>query len=395
MSSSSKVAESTPCADSGSILKFWFNPGKIFRTPNSKLKDASPAAVVGSGSYGGKDVNAFVKAGMQKLLYFSYRNCFPALPNGSTTDSRWGCLIRTTQMLCGTALLRYHSKGAAVLPEEGNAELKKKVSCLFMDVPSAPLGIHKAEEMAHDNDIKYASMLSPTEAAMAMGAALVAYRAAGGDVPYTMCCTNRNIDVPAVREQLNSGHHVFLIIPVVLGIAPISEKYQGMMLKFFDMAASCGIAGGFREASFYMFGHQGKTVFFLDPHYIQTAYMTDKSAGKLTGARGNLSAKHFDPCMVLGFYLHTTEDFDVFLKELAVVNALVAFPLISVSHKAKAAAAAEKSEDERVAHPVAQKNESSSSAAAAAADDKDDDGEAPLATNPLRRNTEESPMYPQ
>lgn len=383
MSSSDKVVDSTPCADSGSLLKFWFNPGKIFRTPNKKLKDVNEVVVIGSGAYSGADMTAFVTAGMKKLLYFSYRNCFPKLPNGSTTDSRWGCLIRTTQMLIGAALLRYHCDGAVVLPEEGNAELKKKVSKLFMDLPSAPLGIHKTEAMAHENNVKYASMLSPTEAGMAMGAALSAYHEAGGDVPFTICCADRNIDVPLIRQKLGEGQHVLLLIPVVLGIAPISEKYQAMMLKFFDMKASCGIAGGYKEASFYMFGHQGRSVFFMDPHYIQTAYTTDKSAGSLTGARGNLATRHFDPCMVLGFYVHTAIDFDVFVKELSAVNALVAFPLISVSHKAK--------EDKTQAET---KQDSADAPRGGSRDDTSDAADAPLASNPLRRTSEEAPMYP-
>jgi cysteine protease ATG4 len=402
MSSSSKVAESTPCIDSGSLLKFWFNPGKIFRTPNKKLKDVSEVVVVGSGAYSGADMTAFVTAGMKKLLYFSYRNCFPKLPNGSTTDSRWGCLIRTTQMLCGTALLRYHCKGAVVLPEDGNAELKKTVSKLFMDLPSAPLGIHKAEEMAHANNVDYASMLSPTESGMALGAALATYRAAGGDVPYTICCADRNIDAPTIQQKLSEGEHVLLLIPVVLGIAPISERYQAMLLKFFDMKASCGIAGGYKEASFYMFGHQGKSVFFMDPHYIQTAYTSDKSAGSLTGARGNLSTRHFDPCMVLGFYVHTSDDFDVFLKDLAAVNAMVAFPLISVSPKAGDSAAPGEYSSE--ARQGAMKGAAEDNAAAEEGEEEEqqqhqqqekDATDAPLALNPLRRTSEEAPMYPK
>ncbi|KPI84584.1 putative AUT2/APG4/ATG4 cysteine peptidase [Leptomonas seymouri] len=330
MSSSKKVAESTPCIDSGSILKYWFNPGKLFRTNNKKLQDVDSVVVVGSGTYSGANMTAFVDAGMRKLLYFSYRNCFPKLPNGSSTDTRWGCLIRTTQMLCGTALLRYHCKGAAVLPQEGNEVLKKKVSKLFMDLPSAPLGIHRAEEMAHGNSVKYASMLSPTEAAIALGAALIDCYNAGGDVPYTICCSDRNINAPTVEQKLCEGEHVFLLIPVVLGISPISEKYQTMLLKFLDMSTSCGIAGGHKQASYYMFGHQGKSVFFLDPHYIQTAYTSEKRTGLLTGSRGNLSSRYIDPCMVLGFYLHTPEDFATFLRDLAAVNSLVAFPLLSV-----------------------------------------------------------------
>ncbi|CAJ1045928.1 putative Peptidase family C54 [Leishmania shawi] len=330
---SSKVAENAPSCDLGSLFKWWLNPSRIFRTPNRKLQDKTPAVVVGSGAYSGDSTTEFVMMAMKKLLYFSYRSCFPPLPNGSTTDTRWGCLLRTTQMLIGTCLLRYHCKGAYVLPEADNAELKANISRLFMDVPSAPLGIHKAEDEAHKNCVKYASMLSPTEAGMAMAAALIACHAEGGDVPFTFSCGNRNIDEPAVVAKLLEGQHVILIIPVVLGLAPLSDKYECMMLKILDMKACCGIAGGFKQASFYMFGHQGRKVFFMDPHYIQKAYTSDKTVGTLYGARGDLTARKFDPCMVLGFYLHTLEDYRVFAEELTVVNSLVTFPLISWSRK--------------------------------------------------------------
>ncbi|KAL7709431.1 AUT2/APG4/ATG4 cysteine peptidase [Lotmaria passim] len=380
MASSSKVAENTPCVDSGSLLKFWFNPAKIFRTPNKRLKDVKEVVVIGSGVYSGQDMTTFVKAAMKKLLYFSYRNRFPKLPNGSTTDARWGCLIRTTQMVCGNALLRYHCGGAVVLPEEGNAALKTRVSKLFMDLPSAPLSIHKAEEQAHKNSVKYASMLAPTEASIAFGAALAAFHAAGGDVPYTICCDNRHIDTPSIQAKLSGGEHVLLLIPVVLGLAPISEKYQAMMLGFLDMKASCGIAGGYKDASLYMFGHQGKSVFFMDPHYIQIAYTSDESVGSLTGARGNLASCHFDPCMVLGFYLHTSDDFHLFLQQLAVVNAFVPFPLISVGHMAKDSAT-----------PTTTANETRQNQAK---EEEEENAGAAHASNPLRRAVDETPVYP-
>ncbi|KAG5470797.1 hypothetical protein LSCM1_02047 [Leishmania martiniquensis] len=330
-SRSGKVVESAPSCDSGSLFKWWLNPTRIFRTPNRSLKNEPPAVVVGSGSHRGEGTTAFVQGGMKKLLYFSYRNCFPPLPNGSTTDTRWGCLVRTTQMLIGTCLLRYHCKGAYELPEADSAARKKRISKLFMDVPSAPLGIHRAEEEAHKNSVKYASMLSPTEASMAMAAALIAYHTQGGDVPFTFSCEDRNVDGAAVLAKLSGGQPVFLMIPVVLGIAPMSAKYESMMLKILDMKACCGIAGGCKQASFYIFGHQGRSVFFMDPHYIQSGYTSDKAVGTLDGARGDLIASRFDPCMVLGFYLHTPEDYRIFVNELTVINAMVVFPLISFS----------------------------------------------------------------
>ncbi|KAG5496450.1 hypothetical protein JKF63_02752 [Porcisia hertigi] len=329
------MAENVPHCDLGSLYKLWFNPIRIFRTPSRKLKNTTPVVVVGSGSHSGGGTTEYVNRGMRKLLYFSYRHCFPSLPNGSTTDTCWGCLVRTTQMLIGTCLLRYHCKGVYALPEPGNAALKKKISRLFMDVPSAPLGIHRAEEEAHKNRIEYASMLSPSEAGMAMAAALIGYHAGGGDVPFTFFCEGRNIDEPAVLEQLSKGQHVFLIIPVVLGLAPMSPVYQCMLLNILDMKACCGIAGGFNRASLYMFGHQGSAVFFMDPHYIQKAYTSDKSVGELVGARGDMAVSKFDPCMVLGFYLPTPEDYHVFVEETARTNSIATFPLISFSSRPK------------------------------------------------------------
>ncbi|GET91727.1 Aut2/APG4/ATG4 cysteine peptidase, putative [Leishmania tarentolae] len=333
MSSDNKVAESTPCFDSGSLFKWWFNPSMLVRNLNHKLTNTTPVVVVGSGTCSGDGMKAFVKAATKKLIYFSYRNCFPPLPNGSTTDTGWGCLVRTTQMLVGTCLLRYYCKGAYPLPETPNAELKERISRLFMDAPSAPLGIHRVEGEAHKNRVQYASMLSPTEAGLAMGAALIAFHSTGGDVPFTFCCESRNIDEPAVMAKLSEGQHVILIIPAVLGLSPLSDKYERMMLEILDMRACCGIAGGLRRASLYMFGHQGRNVFFMDPHYVQKAYTSDRTVGKIEGARGHLTAGKVDPCMVLGFYLHTPEDYKIFAEELAVINELVLFPLISISRQ--------------------------------------------------------------
>lgn len=331
--SDSKVVEDTPCCDTGSFMKWWLNPYYGCRANNKQIADEKPVTVVGAGTHTGAGANAFANKEGEKLLFLTYRNCFPKLPNGSTTDSYWGCLVRTGQMVLAQTLMRFYAGGVSIIPDGEAAALRDRVKPLFMDSPRAPLGIHSIEHEAHELGVKYARWLSPTQACLAAFEALNKYHGAGGQSPFPMCCEERNICTPQVRTVLRRGEQVTLMIPVVMGLKKLNVRYQKMLLRCLDMEHVCGIAGGCGKASLYFFGHQGSEVFYLDPHYVQQAYLSDKTAGKMTSKRGKVPVSKIDPCMFIGFLIADEPGFDRFLVELKQMNSFVPFPLISVSDK--------------------------------------------------------------
>lgn len=329
----SKVVEYTPSCDGGSFLKLLYNPFWVCIPTNSTLTDGTEAVVVCSGPHSGAGTTAFVNKSTKKLLYFSYRNCFSKLPNGTTTDSMWGCLIRTGQMVVGAAMLRYFSGNGGPLPDNTAEKLHSKALPLFRDSPSAPLSIHRVEEEAHKNNIRYGAMLTPTQTAIALGNAMERYRERGGDIPVTLCCSNRTIDEAVVLEHLENETRIILLIPVVMGISKLSAAYEKMLMKFLDMPTSCGIAGGIGKASLYIFGRQGRSLFYMDPHYVQKAYTKTEKTGTVIGLRGRFPLERLGSCMMLGFYLHSVDDYREFAAGLDHANSFVAFPLISTIKK--------------------------------------------------------------
>lgn len=323
------VDDDVACCDLGDLLRAWYNSTIIFRVYNKSMKDNEMTVVMGSGRYKGKDTNTFINKGAKKLLFFSYRNCFTALPNGDTTDSMWGCLARTSQMLMAAALMQYYTGGHTVFSDDELPELRAKVQKLFMDVPTAPFSIHMIEDEAFKRQVQYGTWLSPSQAGEALEAAAQNFREKGGDVPFTLCCSDRNIPRQRVLEVLRKPAPVLLLIPVSLGLNTINGKYEKVLLHYFDMDCICGAAGGYREASFYMFGKQGRHIFFLDPHYVQRAYRSEETAGKLSSARGALQAHRFNPCMLLSFYIHNEAAYNHFEEQLVGLNSYVTFPLIT------------------------------------------------------------------
>ncbi|CCW68458.1 unnamed protein product [Phytomonas sp. Hart1] len=321
-----------PPYDIGSLLKVYYNFISSFRETKPMLTDSTETFLVGLEKYTGTNTEGYITEGTQRLLYFSYRNCFSQLPNGSTTDSGWGCLLRTGQMVLGQILMRYNAHCTSVIPTAEVEKVRQQTQLLFMDTPTAPFSIHQLEMEAHKFGISYGTWLSPTQACRAMYATLLKYYTENGAGPYPYCSIDRNIAIQPILSILERSGPVALFIPVALGIGKIGEKYKKALLCCLKMKSLCGIAGGHRQASYYLCGCQERKVFYLNPHYIQGAYVSKRTAGKLVGSLNTISIDKLDPCMLFGFYISSKEGFNDFLEDLQEMNSFLLFPLITVTN---------------------------------------------------------------
>lgn len=331
MSNNKVVEEDTPCMDTGSFIKVYLNPFYRWHIYNRKGEEAEPVTIVGSGKYNGEEKAVFAARSSERILFFSYRNCFPKLPNGSTTDSYWGCLVRTGQMVMAHVFMRFYGGGCSIFPEDRVEDLRTRVKPLFRDTPSAPFSIHQIEYATHDQGLKYARWLSPTQACKGVFAACEKYYQSGKRCPYPICCEDRNVNKAQVYQVLRRGEPVLILVPVVMGIKVLSDKYKRVLLRCLEMEHCCGVAGGYGKASVYFFGHQGSSVFYQDPHLVQSAYLSGKTEGKMRCRPGLIDVAKIDPCMFIGFYIPSEAGFEKFLVELTDMNSFVPFPLISVS----------------------------------------------------------------
>ncbi|CCW60274.1 unnamed protein product [Phytomonas sp. EM1] len=321
-----------PYYDVGSLLKVYYNFISLLRKSKPMLSDSTETFLVGSGKYTGSNTSVFVTEGVHRLLYFSYRNCFSQLPNGSTTDSGWGCLLRTGQMVLGQVLMRFNAHCSSFIPSAEVEKVRQQTQPLFMDTPTAPFSIHQLELEARKIGVACGMWLSPTQVCRAMHATLLKYYEESGRGPYPVCCIDRDIVTQTILPILERPEPVVLLIPVALGIDKIGDRYEEALLHCLKMKSLCGIAGGYRHASYYLCGCQQREVLYLNPHYIQEAYVSEKTAGNLVGNWNTISVEKLDPCMLFGFYIANKEEFIDFLEDLKVMNSFLVFPLITVSN---------------------------------------------------------------
>ncbi|EPY37213.1 hypothetical protein STCU_00084 [Strigomonas culicis] len=289
-----------------------------------------------------------VQEAAKRLLFFSYRRCFTALPNGVTTDAGWGCLLRTGQMLMAYALMRFYAADTTHLPNtcvsdackvrgevlgspDAAAQLRAAVQPLFMDSPDAPFGVHALQKAAAAFGLAYGVWLAPSQIGRVLSAAAEAHRTRGNAAPVTRCCLDRCINETETLELLEKVGPVLYLVPASLGIGKVSSFYESALLKMLSMESCCGIAGGKSKASIFFIGYQDRNVFYLDPHYVQKAFAKLEKPRKLSKACGSRDVSAFQSCMLIGFYIANKEAFQTFTRDLEEMNAPFPFPLIDVT----------------------------------------------------------------
>ncbi len=105
----------------------------------------------------GGDENAVLRAVLANLyskIWITYRKDFPPILDSTyTSDAGWGCMLRTTQMMCAQALIDYYFGYGWTLPNRPNA-IYTQILSYFNDRPleSCPLSIHNM--MSHGKCFK-------------------------------------------------------------------------------------------------------------------------------------------------------------------------------------------------------------------------------------------------
>ncbi|ESL11750.1 AUT2/APG4/ATG4 cysteine peptidase [Trypanosoma rangeli SC58] len=326
-----RKANGAPRCDLADLVRPMYNFIFTFLLKNAPLMDNAETYIIGSGMYSGAETTKWADKATAALLYFSYRNRIVPLTNGSTTDLSWGCMIRTGQMMLAHVLTRYFNGGGPQIGDEKLQELRAKTQTLFCDTPSAPFGIHAITAEGARHGVKCGGWFGPTPISSTLSALSASYLAAGGEGPVVLSFPDRQICVGQVEELLRESKHVVLLIPVMLGPHVISKKYARFMERCLEMESSVGILGGKSRSAYFLFGHQGDSVFYLDPHYLQIAFTMPDRPGELTCARRALPSTSCDTSMTLGFYISSLTSFAIFEEDLAKINAGLTFPLISIS----------------------------------------------------------------
>ncbi|KAG5651052.1 hypothetical protein H0H81_010067 [Sphagnurus paluster] len=206
---------------------------------------------------------------------------------GWTSDSGWGCMLRTGQSLLANALIHLHLGRDWRRPPHAvhTADYATYVQIVtwFFDTPTpeAPFSVHRMALAGKELGTDVGQWFGPSTAAGAIKTLVNAFPEAGLGVSVATDGTLFETDVFAAShtgassirsprrhvKALSSSwgdRPVLVLIGVRLGIGGVNPIY-------YDTIKSVGIAGGRPSSSYYFVGSQADNLFYLDPHHARPA----------------------------------------------------------------------------------------------------------------------------
>ncbi|OJJ48063.1 hypothetical protein ASPZODRAFT_129983 [Penicilliopsis zonata CBS 506.65] len=289
----------------------------------------------------------------ESRIWITYRSNFPIIPRvehhnnaltlsvrlrnqitdnckGFTSDTGWGCMIRSGQSLLANAL------SILMLGREwrrgSNPELETQLLSLFADHPDARFSIHRFVRHGAEYCQKYpGEWFGPSATAKCIEALSKKL-----DSPaLNVYVTNDTSDVFEDRFiEIASGgsgsiRPTLILLGIRLGIDHVTKVYWDGLKAALKYPQSIGIAGGRPSASHYFLGVQGSYLFYLDPHHTRPAlpypeypqlYSTEELDSYHTRRIRRLHIKDMDPSMLIGFLIRDNEDWEDFKMRIAATS---------------------------------------------------------------------------
>ncbi|SOV05031.1 related to ATG4 - essential for autophagy [Ustilago sp. UG-2017a] len=251
---------------------------------------------------------------------------------GLTTDSGWGCMLRTGQSLLANALINVHLgrswqrdapplrqqqfleelAGLSIADAAEKESLQEwrekrarhatyiKILSWFLDDPSpaCPFGVHRMAREGKRLGKEVGEWFGPSTASGAIkqlvsefpeaGIAVELARdgvfyldevraAAGASAPAASVQSGGKARSSGAASSSRKGEGliwrrpVLILIGIRLGLDSVNPIYYESVKATFSFPHSVGIAGGRPSSSYYFMGHQGNSLFYLDPHNVRPA----------------------------------------------------------------------------------------------------------------------------
>ncbi|KAK7940233.1 hypothetical protein WMY93_003559 [Mugilogobius chulae] len=301
------------------------------------------------------------------LLWFTYRRGFPPLPgSGLSTDSGWGCMLRTGQMLLAQGLLLHlmppgwswtanlhcvkddmnlqeSLPSACSDQSHRNCKLGRQLSlgslldrpteCThrklvtwFVDSPTAPFGIHKLVDLGKSAGKRAGDWYGPSIVSHILRKAVnKSPELPKLSIYVAQDCTVYKEDVSSLCEWPGSDNTTFwtsviILVPVRLGGQELNQNYISCVKKLLGLPFCIGIIGGKPKHSLFFVGYQDSNLLYLDPHYCQPTVDARKSNFPLESFHCKHPKKmpfsRMDPSCTIGFYAKDPNDFETLCKDV-------------------------------------------------------------------------------
>ncbi|EED14163.1 autophagy cysteine endopeptidase Atg4, putative [Talaromyces stipitatus ATCC 10500] len=237
---------------------------------------------------------------------------------GFTSDTGWGCMIRSGQSLLANALAI--SRLGRDWRRGSNSTEENRLLSLFADDPAAPFSIHKFVRHGALYCGKHpGEWFGPSATATCIQALSDEYKDAGMNVYVSSDNTYVYEDKfkAVAYNQSDRMRPTLILLGTRLGIDRITPVYRKGLEDLLKLPQALGIAGGRPSASHYFIGVQNSFFFYLDPHHTRPAlpYKT----GDLAYTQEEIDSCHtrrlrrihiddMDPSMLVGFLIRDEND---------------------------------------------------------------------------------------
>ncbi|KAF8588526.1 hypothetical protein K439DRAFT_1406329 [Ramaria rubella] len=208
---------------------------------------------------------------------------------GWTSDTGWGCMLRTGQSLLANALIHLHLSRDWRRPLQAASSQDYasyvKILTWFLDNPSplCPFGVHRMALAGKELGKDVGQWFGPSTAAGAIRrlvhefpeAQLAVSLASDGVVFDSDVYAASNFGTDTRRRHTPrfrwGGRAVLVLVGIRLGIDGVNPIYYEGVKALFMFPQSVGIAGGRPSSSYYFVGSQADSLFYLDPHHTRPA----------------------------------------------------------------------------------------------------------------------------
>uniref|UniRef100_A0A3Q4HDD9 Cysteine protease n=1 Tax=Neolamprologus brichardi TaxID=32507 RepID=A0A3Q4HDD9_NEOBR len=335
----------------------------------SKFSKRSPVFMLGK-SYELKDEvdQQHFRCCFASLLWFTYRRGFRPLPGSSlTTDSGWGCVLRSSQMLLAQGLLLHlmppgdytqsydmdliHSVNDGFSSSERESKISRHLSWgsildrpvesthrmilrWFADNPTAPFGIHRLVELGKSSGKKAGDWYGPSIAAHILRLSSLTVKVILFQESYVSFLL-RSVylqDVRKLCERPNPQHwkSVLILVPVRLGGQDLNPSYITSVKKLLMLECCIGIIGGKPKHSLFFVGFQENHLLYLDPHYCQpTVDVTNNFPLESFHCKNprKMPFSRMDPSCTIGFYAKGQMEFESLCTSVNEVSSAETYPM--------------------------------------------------------------------
>ncbi|KAF1977137.1 autophagy-related protein-like protein 4 [Bimuria novae-zelandiae CBS 107.79] len=243
-----------------------------------------------------------------------------------TSDSGFGCMIRSGQCILANALLELRLGRDWRYQNQDTKQDERPILSLFADDPQAPFSIHRFVEHGAAECGKFpGEWFGPSATARCIQDLVKKYPEAGLKVYNTgdgADIYEDKLKEVAVEDD-GKWQPTLILVGTRLGIEKITPRYWEALKASLQMKQSVGIAGGRPSASHYFVGNQGNDFFYLDPHVTRpllpyhedpSQYTAEEIANCHTRRLRRIEIREMDPSMLIAFLIRSEVEYEEWKK---------------------------------------------------------------------------------